>query len=74
MFYRIPSLKSEIKKEQELTKERMKKRFERKVEKLYNPKTLSCHKYQPPDIEVNLTEEITGSLRNLKVNFIKYCE
>jgi len=33
---------------------------------MYNPKTLSAHKYEPPDIEVNLTEEITGSMRTLK--------
>lgn len=49
----------------------MKKRCERKIENMYNPRTLSSYKYEAPDIEVNLTEEITGSLRKLKVFFWK---
>jgi len=65
---RIPSLKKEIKKENKLSEQKQEKKLQRKVEKLYQPKTLSAHKYQAPDIEVNLTEEITGVMRTLKTD------
>lgn len=49
-----------------MSKKRQDRNFEIKVEKMYKPRTLSRHKYEPPAIEVNLTDEITGSLRTLK--------
>lgn len=67
--FRLPSIKSEIKKEQKKSELRQNKRVQQKIDKMYNPKTLSKYKYEAPDIEVNLTEELSGSLRTLKVRF-----
>jgi len=33
---------------------------------MYKPRTLSKNKYEAPDLEVNLSEEICESLRTLK--------
>ena len=37
---------------------------------MYKPAILSRHKYEPPQVEVNLSEEIAGTLRGLKTEGI----
>ena len=53
-------------KQEALTAERLKKRAEQAVEKQRAPIQLSNYKYEAPDLEVKLTDELTGNLRNLK--------
>ncbi|KFM68273.1 hypothetical protein X975_12422, partial [Stegodyphus mimosarum] len=66
--YRIRSIKSEIKKEEKVSDLKHKKKIEREIEQMYKPRALSKHKYESPDVELNLTEELTGSLRTLKTD------
>jgi len=65
-IYRLKSMKKELKNQEELTKQRQKKKEEEKLEARKNPTALSKYKYQAPEIEVKLTEELTGNLRSLK--------
>jgi len=65
-IYRLKSMKKELKNQEEITKQRQKKKEEEKIEAKKNPTALSKYKYQAPEIEVKLTEELTGNLRNLK--------
>ncbi|GIY27403.1 ribosome biogenesis protein NOP53 [Caerostris darwini] len=64
--YRIRSLKKEINEEAQITQERIDKSLQKQIEKMYKPRTLSKYKYEAPDLEVNLSEEISGSFRALK--------
>ncbi|GBM67691.1 Ribosome biogenesis protein NOP53 [Araneus ventricosus] len=64
--YRIKSLKSEIKKEAKETQKKIQRNLQRRAEKMYKPRTLSKYKYEAPDLEVNLSEELGDSLRTLK--------
>jgi len=43
------------------------RRKELKAKEMLKPKVLGRHKYEAPDIEVNLSEEIAGNMRGLKV-------
>jgi len=65
-IFRIKSFKKDLKMMDEVTKARQKKKEEKKIEKLKNPTQLSNYKYQPQEIEVKLSDELTGNLRNLK--------
>jgi len=65
-IFRIKSFKKDLKEKDELTKERQKKKEEQKIEKLKNPQQLSSYKYQHQELEVKLSDELTGNLRNLK--------
>ncbi|CAN7992706.1 unnamed protein product [Ixodes hexagonus] len=64
--YRIPTLKAELKREAEISEERQKRRQEREDDKLYQANRLSKHKFEEPDMELKLPEELTESLRQLK--------
>ncbi|KAG8192913.1 hypothetical protein JTE90_025622 [Oedothorax gibbosus] len=64
--FRIKTFKRQIAQEAEDTQKKVERNIQRKVDKMYKPKTLSAHKYEAPDLEVNLSEEISGSLRTLK--------
>ncbi|GIY67421.1 ribosome biogenesis protein NOP53 [Caerostris extrusa] len=66
--YRIRSLKKEINEEAQITQERIDKSLQKQIEKMYKPRTLSKYKYEAPDLEVNLSEEISGSFRALKTD------
>lgn len=66
-IYRIKSLKKEV--DEKLKKEEenaQKKVEEEKLKNLYGQKRLSALKYEEPDLELKLSNEITGSLRTLK--------
>ncbi len=48
------------------TAERQKKKAEMALQKQLAPIQLSNYKYEAPDIEVKLSDELTGNLRTLK--------
>lgn len=65
-LHRLRSIRREIRKEEEQHIKRLEQRKKEKEEKMYKPAILSRYKYEPPPIEVNFSDEITGSLRSLK--------
>lgn len=65
-YGRLRSIRREIRKGEELQAKRLEQRKKEKEEKLLKPAILSRYKYEPPQIEVNLSDEIAGSLRGLK--------
>lgn len=64
---RLRSLQRQIGKEDERRAALLVKRAKEKLRKMAQPKVLGKVKYEPPQVEVNLSEEISGSLRTLKV-------
>lgn len=60
------SFKKEIREQEVLTAERLKKKEAKAREKQLAPIQLSNYKYEAPDIEVKLSDELTGNLRNLR--------
>ncbi|XP_015928213.1 ribosome biogenesis protein NOP53 [Parasteatoda tepidariorum] len=64
--YRLRSIKSELKEEESISEQRQDKRLQEKIDKMYKPLTLSKHKFEAPDLEVALPEELCDSLRTLK--------
>lgn len=64
---RLKKIKHEIEDEEELQGAMALRRKELEEKKKFQPKVLGRHKYQAPAIEVNLSEEITGNMRSLKV-------
>lgn len=67
-FFSLRSIRREIREGEELTKKRIEKRQKAKVEKLSKPAVLGRVKYEEPDIEVNMSDEIAGTLRGLKTD------
>nr|SVE76428.1 EOG090X07H9 [Daphnia longispina] len=65
-FDRLRSIRREIRKSEELTVKRIEIRKKEKEAKMFKPAMLSKYKYEPPQIEVNLSEDIVGTLRGLK--------
>lgn len=66
--YRIKSILKEIKeKEKQSEEKKLQKEIAEKHRELFEPKRLGRVKYEEPDIDLKLSEEITGSLRTLKV-------
>merc|ERR1712002_125809 len=63
---RLKSIRKELKSEEELTAENEEKRKAAKEEKMAGPLKLSNYNYEPQEIEIKLSEELTGNLRNLK--------
>jgi len=64
--FQIKSMRKALKAAELLTKQRQAKKAEEKKEKMRNPIQLSKYKYDAPDIEIKLSDELTGNLRNLK--------
>ena len=60
------SIRREIREEEKRQAERIEKRKEEKVAKLSKPAVLGRYKYEEPPVEVNMSDEIAGSLRSLK--------
>lgn len=69
--FRIGSLIKEIKKSQRLVEQRQKRKLEKRVDCLKNAQKLGKTAYEKPEMEIQLSEEISGSLRRMKVNFKK---
>eukprot|EP00088_Acartia_fossae_P053849 TRINITY_DN614_c0_g1_i1.p1 TRINITY_DN614_c0_g1~~TRINITY_DN614_c0_g1_i1.p1 ORF type:complete len:505 (+),score=184.75 TRINITY_DN614_c0_g1_i1:52-1566(+) len=65
-IFTLKSIKKEMNAREEETKARQKRKAEREIEKLKNPAQLSNYKYEPQEIEIKLSDELTGNLRNLK--------
>lgn len=63
---RVKSIKKELKAEEIKTQERQEKKKAAAEEKLHGPVRLSNYKYEPQEIEIKLSDELTGNLRNLK--------
>jgi len=65
--YRLKSLKKEIvEKEKETEKKKVKRGAKRERKQFYEPKKLSSVKHEAPEMEIKLSEELTGNLRTLK--------
>jgi len=62
---RVKSLKKELSKEDQRTQENQERREKQKVEKMSGPIQLSNYKYEPQELELKLSDELTGNLRNL---------
>jgi len=65
-IFKLKSMKKEMKVLDAATEENQKRKEEKKIEKLKNPIQLSRYKYQPQELELKLSDELTGNLRNLK--------
>lgn len=63
---RIKSIKSEVLVEEEELKELMKRRKKAEFKKKFEPKRLGRLKYNEPDQDVNMAEELSGNVRNIK--------
>merc|ERR1712106_384243 len=63
---RLKSIKKELKSDEALATENEEKRRIAKEEKMSGPMKLSNYDYEPLDIEIKLSDELTGNLRNLK--------
>merc|ERR1712227_301542 len=63
---RIKSIKKQLKSGESKTLERQEKKKAAAEEKLLGPVRLSNYKYEPLEIEIKLSDELTGNLRNLK--------
>ena len=63
---RIKSIRKELKSEEEKTRERQEKKKAAAEEKLLGPARLSNYKYEPQELEIKLSDELTGNLRNLQ--------
>merc|ERR1712200_397151 len=62
---RVKSLKKELSKEDHRTQENQGRREKQRVEKMSGPIQLSNYKYEPQELELKLSDELTGNLRNL---------
>ena len=62
---RVKSLKKELSKEDQKTQENQERREKQRVEKMSGPIQLSNYKYEPQELELKLSDELTGNLRNL---------
>merc|ERR1712227_653031 len=63
---RTKSLTKELKKEEMRTEANQKRRAQEKLHKMGGSIQLSNYKYEPQEIEIKLSDELTGNLRNLK--------
>lgn len=66
MIMRIPTLKAEIKIQEKVFKERAKERDAERAQSIYKTKRLGKVKYAEPDLDLKLSEELVGSLREIK--------
>merc|ERR1719489_525778 len=62
---RVKSLQKELSKEDQKTQENQERREKQRVEKMSGPIQLSNYKYEPQELELKLSDELTGNLRNL---------
>jgi nucleolar protein 53 len=63
---RLKSIKRELKAEEALAAENEEKRKAAKEEKMSGPLKLSNYNYEPQEIEIKLSDELTGNLRNVE--------
>ncbi|XP_039616531.1 ribosome biogenesis protein NOP53 [Polypterus senegalus] len=65
-LFRLRSIKAELRKSEEVTAQRQQKRRDKKDAEVTKTKRLGRLKYQDLDLDVQLSDEISGSLRKLK--------
>ncbi|KAI1894063.1 hypothetical protein AGOR_G00130130 [Albula goreensis] len=65
-LFQLRSIRSELKKREQRTKLRQAQRLARKEAQKTQPRRLGRLRFQAPDLEVQLSDEIPGSLRTLK--------
>jgi len=63
---RIKSIRNELKEEAEELNDLKKRRKATAERKKFEPKRLGRHKFEEPDLDVNMPEDIAGNLRNVK--------
>ncbi len=70
---RLKSIKKEVSEVEEEQRERaLKKEIEEKHKELFGTKRLARNKYEEPELDLKLSDEIKGNLRNLKVKITFY--
>ena len=67
-IFKIKSIKKEIEKNEKESIERQKRRSKRIIDQMFKPKRMSRYNYSAPEVELNLSEELKGSLRQLKTD------
>lgn len=60
LFCRLRNLRKKVVAEEELVKQKTEKRKLAKVAKLAEPTMLSGNKFEDPELEIKLTDELTG--------------
>nr|CAG4651876.1 EOG090X07H9 [Triops cancriformis] len=65
-IYRLKTIKKEIREWEKRQQEKLVKKNEKEAEKDLKPRTLGKVKYEEPEIDLQLSEELCGSLRELK--------
>ena len=65
-FTRLKSIKKALAAEEEEIEANKAKRATRKEEKLTKAATLSNYKFEEQDLDLKLSDELTGNLRNLR--------
>ena len=63
---RLRSIKKELKSDEMKVEKNINKKKAEAALKLLGPQKLSNYKYEAPDLEIKLSDELTGNLRNLK--------
>ena len=63
---RLKSIRKELNSEESRIKKNIEKKKIEAEQKLLGPQKLSNYKYEPQEIEIKLSDELTGNLRNLK--------
>jgi len=63
---RLKSIKKELKAEDKKTTENQERRAKATEEKMAGPLKLSNYEFEPQEIEIKLSDELTGNLRNLR--------
>jgi len=66
--HRIKSLKKELKQAEEKSITRQQKRIESKLRKQFKPNKISSYRFEAPDLALNLTDELAGSLLDMKTD------
>lgn len=64
--FSIKSIRHELDDEEEDLNDLKKRRKQRAEKAKFEPKRLGRHKFEEPDLDVNLPEDIAGNLRNVK--------
>ena len=65
-IFKLKQIKKQIKNAEKLSKQRQERKSQRLKEKLFKPHVLSKYKYQDPDLELNLSHELAGTLRAVR--------
>ncbi|KAL4237771.1 Glioma tumor suppressor candidate region protein 2 [Mactra antiquata] len=65
-IYRLKSIKAEIRESDRIKEAKAKKKAEERAAELYQTKRLGHRKFEEPDLPLKLSDELVGSLRELK--------